>query len=247
LGNDVKQGSATGANIALSFIDVLACALGAVVLLFVVFAALQAPTIARPKSSQTFLRFEWKIKDDTAALLRLKIKPPNSAADEPRLASRNDAYYVDLADIRHQNGPIRCRLPGTRSHSLIGFDIAIGADGTRSAIDAVDQSLSKTANHSDTVFVFRLNRPAAGEWRIGLVYFDRADSALKRRDPLRVITDIGADSSARIDWSTGRIIPGAEASLEFGDILFAPTVTIGPSAVINDPALLAECKVDWVI
>ena len=52
----------TSSNIALSFIDVLASALGAAVLLFVILASTPPQVISRARAVGTFVRYEWSIK-----------------------------------------------------------------------------------------------------------------------------------------------------------------------------------------
>lgn len=74
----------TGAN-ALSFIDVLASALGAAVLLFVILASTPVSFPARAQAAGTFIRYEWTVVGDPGALLWISIKSPLVMESQPSL------------------------------------------------------------------------------------------------------------------------------------------------------------------
>ena len=76
----------TGSNIGLSFIDVLASALGAAVLLFVILASTPPNVSSKAKAVGNFIRYEWQVAKDPKALIRIKIYPPG----EPKLETFKD-------------------------------------------------------------------------------------------------------------------------------------------------------------
>src|SRR4051812_18653512 len=119
----------TSANIALSFIDVLACALGAAVLLFVILASTPTEVSARTKARGGFIRYEWTVKADDKALMRILVRGPNDAEDH--------FSYLSLDDLQGE-AVVSCpaQIKGVSSYVLIGFspDAASDNQETRSYV-----------------------------------------------------------------------------------------------------------------
>jgi hypothetical protein len=153
--------SVTGNNIGLSFIDVLASALGAAVLLFVIFASTPPRTISRAKAVGTFIRYEWKV-DEPKALLRIFIYPPNNAP----------AYPLDPEE--------------TAGRVVIGCKEGAEKAGANSILVAGFSPNSGLSDGSGgRTYVLRLNGTGPGDWRVGLKYFARTGD-----DPLRQAPEI---------------------------------------------------------
>ncbi|MCO6414633.1 hypothetical protein JYK14_00355 [Siccirubricoccus sp. KC 17139] len=237
-GRRLARARTGGAATALSFLDVLANALGAMVLLFVALAALQAPQAGGSKAAIPFVRFEWTVHQDPGALLRIRVTPPSAVimryAPEP--AVEHTAFYVGVDQLERAAGPAQCTLPGMRSHSLIGFDVAWSPNAAYAASDDPNRPLR------NRTFVLRLHDPEPGSWRADAMYFDRADGVLLRRDPLHVTLTTSTDRSSSADP------PFRETfRLAFGELLEGPRISIGTAArpLWGDEPRLAICGVEW--
>jgi hypothetical protein len=221
-----------GQNLALSFLDVLANALGAVVLLFVAFAALQAPQAEGSRSTRPFIRFEWTVADDPGALMRVRLVAPSGASGR--------VYYVD-PDVGPRGGTPLCALPGTQSHALLGFDVAWSPTAAYGATRDPTRSLR------DRTFVLRLHEPVAGEWKADAIYFDRADGVSFLPGRLRVRTLVATNPTGNVDWSgTGRQGPDEQATVNFGGTIIGPRVMVQTSSVptLSSDIVLPTCPVD---
>ncbi|WP_376702509.1 hypothetical protein RQ479_21185 [Mesorhizobium sp. ISC25] len=199
----------TGANTALSFIDVLASALGAAVLLFVILASTPVSVAGRAQAAGGFIRYEWTISDP-AALLRLSIRSPSSSGGDPR--------FIDLKNFDGETVSAD-GLAGVSSYLLMGF--AAGAEDTESR-----QSGKRT-------YVLRLNQPEKGVWQVGVLYYDRADSIPTGPSDIQVTTSVCADSDALVGTELRKtellgkessFVPNDAVSLSYGDELLAPAV-----------------------
>lgn len=197
--------NATGSNMALSFIDVLASALGAAVLLFVVLAATPpVPSIGHAEIEGTFIRYEWSV-DDPNALMRISIEKDQASAA---------AGFLDLQDLR---GPLVVHCPsnirGLSSYLLMGF--AAGAE---------------TGSKGRT-FVLRLNKPAPGSWKVGIMYYQRSDDMSSGPKPVNITAKVESDSSTvpaagatRLTAEGNSTVVGEHAQLGFGDQYLSPVV-----------------------
>jgi hypothetical protein len=197
----------TGANTALSFIDVLASALGAAVLLFVILASTPVSIPGRAQAAGTFIRYEWTVIGDPGALLRISIKAPLS-----------EAKFIDLDNFSGETVR-KCELPGVSSYLLMGF-----------ARDAAGGGQTP-----DRTYVLRLNQPTPGGWQVGALYYDRASDILNPPEKIQVRTTISNDSKdsfAPSDFRKidvlGNALPvgGAPETLKFGDQLLAPVINV---------------------
>jgi hypothetical protein len=200
------QRDVTGANTALSFIDVLASALGAAVLLFVILASTPVSVPGKAQAAGTFIRYEWTVIGDPGALLRISIKPPS-----------NDTAFIDLANFSGETVR-KCELPGVSSYLLMGF-----------ARDAAGAGPSQ-----DRTYVLRLNQPTPGEWEVGVLYYDRAADISSPPQTIQVRTVISNDANQTFSPSDfrkiniqGNALPvgaGPVETLKFGDRLLAPVI-----------------------
>ncbi|MCK1266747.1 hypothetical protein IVB44_21455 [Bradyrhizobium sp. 49] len=202
----------TGANTALSFIDVLASALGAAVLLFVILASTPIAAPGRAQASGAFIRYEWTIVGDPGALLRISVKSPSG---------------FTLIPIDEFSGQAvrKCGVAGAASYLLMGF--------ARDAVAGPD------LQGNDRTYVLRVNRPVQGDWQVGVWYYDRNSEIISSAPrEIRITTAISHDSSAtntdddqrgfQIQDAVGKsrsLARNAEVILKFGEQLFAPIVT----------------------
>jgi hypothetical protein len=201
---------ATGANIALSFIDVLASALGAAVLLFVLLASTPMSVPSHAQAAGSFIRYQWTVLGDPNALLRISIKSPLDST-------------TNIIDLKNFSGQAvrKCGLLGVSSYLLIGF--ASDADETRGELP-----------HNRT-YVLRLNQPVSGAWRVGVFYYDRTGDLSSAPVNIKVTTTVSKDTSADFKpsdlaktdvFGKGPLPVGDGAiTLKFGEQLLAPTVT----------------------
>src|SRR5262249_52411017 len=149
----------------LSFIDVLASALGASVLLFVILASTPTSVATPAEAAGTFIRYEWKVLGDPAALLRIVVKSPSDQKS-------------NIINLKNFSGPAvqKSGFPGVSSYVLIGFDSDV--DETRGA------------SLHDRTYILRLNRPALGDWQVGIFYYDRTDDISSPFTDIRVTTTV---------------------------------------------------------
>ena len=210
------QRDVTGANTALSFIDVLASALGAAVLLFVILASTPVSVPGRAQAAGTFIRYEWTVVGDPGALLRISVKSPISGA----------ASFIDLANFSGQTVH-KCELPGVSSYMLLGF-----------ARDA--KGIAQTNNRT---YVLRLNQPTPGGWQVGVLYYDRSGDILSAPNDIQVRTIISTDSDGSFAPSefalkdvlgSQKPVGNGIATLKFGDQLLAPVVSEGGNRGTNN-------------
>jgi hypothetical protein len=213
------QRDVTGANTALSFIDVLASALGAAVLLFVILASTPVSVPGRAQAAGTFIRYEWTVVGDPGALLRIAIKSPVIA--EPT--------FIDLQNFSGQ-AVHKCEreLPGLSSYLLMGF-----------ARDAIGGGTIQ--NHT---YVLRLNQPTPGDWQVSVLYYDRASDILSAPSEIHVDTAVSSDSASSFQPSDVRktdvlgngpqpVGVGA-VIIKFGDQLLAPLVQVSGKKGVNN-------------
>lgn len=145
--------SVTGSNIGLSFIDVLASALGAAVLLFVILASTPIATTSGAHACGTFLRYEWSVSGDPDARLRLVVSSPDQNTGLPQV--------IDLDEL-NSSTIIKRQISAESSMALFGF-----------AQNARDRD-GRNQRH----YVLRLNQPTPGLWSVGLLFFDRPNRSL---------------------------------------------------------------------
>ena len=202
----------TGGNIALSLIDVLASALGAAVLLFVILASTPTTVASRAQACGTFVRYEWTVTGGSEALLRLMITAPNT-----------ERYnIVELSAL--DGGPVvESHFPGVRSATVFGFSPSAAQNTVQ-----------------DRHFVLRLNQPAEGTWKIGVLYYGRAKRSVALPPDITISSRVYADSAAmKLSGSSLQTVVdnfnrpssshGREenVSLGFGTALMAPEITVG--------------------
>lgn len=210
-GRHLPRRDVTGANLVLSFIDVLASALGAAVLLFVILASSPISVPGKAQAAGGFIRYEWTVSD-LDALMRLVLSRDGG-----------DSQYIDLDQL--EGDAVRTAgLGGVASYALIGF------------ADAVAEN-SKTS--SERTYILQLNRPTAGSWQVGILYFDRNGSE-NDSPTAEVTTHVTTDSKARCKelmleqiTSRGMVSPhpiADKVSLNVGDFLYAPRVIAADEA-----------------
>lgn len=199
----------TGSNTALSFIDVLASALGAAVLLFVILASTPVSVGGHAQAAGAFIRFEWTVSSDPGALLRLQIRSPLNPSLPPIELSQFNGHVI-----------VPCAIPGIDSYALIGFGESAAPSSPAGA-------------NSDRTYILRLNKPIKGMWAASVIYYDRAGGITARPKDITVTTAVSFDSNAqRADNSIqltdvhGTASPGSNTSqlMHFGDELRAPTI-----------------------
>lgn len=164
--------SVTGSNIGLSFIDVLASALGAAVLLFVILASTPIAKTSRAHACGTFLRYEWLITGEPGARLRLVVTSPDRAAGLPQV--------IDLSEL-NTSTVIEHQISVASSMALFGFaqNAVVGEAG------------------SQRHYVLRLNQPTPGLWVVGLLFFDHANRSLTAAPAdIAIRTNISSDAGA---------------------------------------------------
>ena len=199
----------TGSNIGLSFIDVLASALGAAVLLFVILASTPPQVSSRAKAVGTFIRYEWRVAKDPNALLRIKVYPP----DAP-----NAPYWTD-PDATAGSAVIRCRA-GANSILVVGFSPDSGHD-------------DGTGNRT---YVLRLNGIGSGPWRVGLLYYDRIGSDFSKPPPIQVTPSrVGTDSRSHSD-GTAVVVRATNASGPAPSVSADKPVTLQYADELKSPA-----------
>lgn len=208
----------TGSNIGLSFIDVLASALGAAVLLFVILASLPPQVSSRARAVNTFIRYEWRVTKDPKALLRIKLYSSGAP---------NTPYWIDPDDTSGSK-TINCKQ-GSNSILVAGFS---------PQSDLGDDAVAK----GDRTYILRLNGVSPGRWRVGLVYFDRLGNELSNA-PSQIEVSL-----VRISWDSdgrrledGRVIRGQgsnvtptapfpdneKVTLRYADELLSPAIEEG--------------------
>ena len=200
-----KSRSVTGSNIGLSFIDVLASAMGAAVLLFVIFASTPPQTPSKVHAVGTFLRYEWHVKGTAGALMVVKIYHGDQGVapiwTSPQLATIEPAV-------------VYCPVPGIQSILFAGFsaDSGVAPDGNGGVRADVDRT-----------YVLRINDPNRGKWRANIVYFDWAGDQVLSGPPTVHVTEspVAADSSVqtnadepKFDLAFGQEQPSAATLLE---------------------------------
>jgi hypothetical protein len=197
----------TGSNIGLSFIDVLASALGAAVLLFVILASTPPDVPSRAHAIGSFIRYEWTVHGDPKALLRLKLYFPDSGGRP---------YWTDLDDL--SGVAVKCDVPRTTSILIAGFSPDSGESG---------------ATPGDRTYVVRLNGPAPGNWRVGVEYYGRAGGIVSKPPPIRIrASPILADGKVPDNMQqeidpNGSLTPKPDnepMTLQYAGELLSPTV-----------------------
>jgi hypothetical protein len=199
----------TGANTALSFIDVLASALGAAVLRFVILASSPASVTTRAQACGTFIRYGWNIKSDPGALLRIVVSSP----------------FPKLTELENFAGQAvqKFGLNGVSSYLVMGF--ARDADETRGG------------QVKDRTYVLRLNQPGAADWKVGILYYDRVNTLSSAPPVVRLTHTVSHDSNAGLTSELSKLDAYGKGplavtlsqdgtlSLEYGETLFSRTVT----------------------
>lgn len=207
----------TSGNIALSFIDVLASALGAAVLLFVILASTPTSVTSRSKAQGGFLRYEWSVQADEKALLRILVRGPyDDPSGEPK--------YLSLGDLEGET-VVDCpaTIKGIASYALIGFapDSTPGDQPTRT-------------------YILRLNKPAKGDWQVGIMYYRYKETITSKLAPVMVTGSPPAkDKMAQEQLGTRKMISAIgeplsvddspHIQLPYGAQLLSPVVTEGGS------------------
>lgn len=163
-----------GDPLATSFLDVLSNGLGAGILLMVLIAAIPIERPAASVPDGPFVRASWIVGGDPSAVLYLRILPPGAA--RPFLVDTGSLPDDAVLDLKcHWSG-----VTPAGSAQLYGFTLG----GTAAATGERDDG------SRDRAFVFWISEPVPGDWQIGVVYANRADSGLTKPEPISVVPTI---------------------------------------------------------